>query len=64
MRDSEQLVVLYEVSTLAQQLSKEYNIEWGLTQESPFDSVYFLRNSSLKEKIVPKKSIKTIYTYN
>lgn len=62
MRDSEQLVVLYEVSTLAQQLSKEYNIEWGLTQESPFDSVYFLRNSSLKEKLIPKKSVETIYT--
>lgn len=62
MRDSEQLVVLYEVSTLAQQLSKELNIEWGLTQESPFDSVYFLRNSSLKEKLIPKKSVETIYT--
>jgi len=62
MRNSEQLVVLYEVSTLAQQLSKELNIEWGLTQESPFDSVYFLRNSSLKEKLIPKKSVETIYT--
>jgi len=62
MRDSEQLVVLYEVSTLAQQLSKEFNIEWGLTQESSFDSVYFLRNSSLKEKLIPKKSVETIYT--
>lgn len=62
MRDGEQLVVLYEISSLAQEISKKYNIEWGLIQESPFDSVYYLRSANSKDIVISSKSLETIRT--
>jgi len=41
--DSKELLVSYEISSLAQKLEKELNIKWGFNALTPFDNLYKLR---------------------
>lgn len=41
--DSKELLVSYEISSLAQRLEKQLNIKWGFNNLTPFDNLYKLR---------------------
>ena len=56
MRDSNSLVILYEVSSIAKNLQKKYNLDWGFNQETPFDSIFYLRNASVNPVEIPPKT--------
>jgi len=47
MRDSNVLTVLYEKSTVAQEIEKNTNVVFDPIQETPFDNFFYLRNCSL-----------------